>query len=463
MSDGFTPDQRRLLRRALADPLAFYRPRPGQFAFHEDPSKRRLVRGPNQIVGKSYCGSAEWLWWAEHRHPYRDTPEGAVDGVLIPYSDKSVKEIERGLFALMPKDSMHARCKYSLDHGFTVGGTRMLLHKNGSNLVIATSKGGTMSIAGGTKHVAWFDEPPEASGYGEGTARVVDRKGDIWMTMTPIGRPVAFIKEEVATGKFSETYIPPTPENTGKTQAELDEICAGYLAAERPQRFYGEWEGVTPERLLSAYTDAHIFDDEDEDVLPTRPLSIGIGFDWAERSMGTAAVLVAFDRNTHEMWSLDEYESQGKTTADQDASAILAMLDRHNIRLEDVDEARGDTNSAGKSRLTTINRLMSECLARAAGVPEHAISSGHMPLTIRGARKGPGSVFAGARTLNRALAGWRWRIHRRCVRSIAGCRHWKGQKTGRGSEVKDMLDATRYIGADVLDTRTKGGMSVRLR
>jgi len=462
LTDGYTPDERRLLRRALADPLAFYVPRPGQLAFHKDPSNRRLVRGPNQIAGKSFCGSAEWLWWALHRHPHRETPEGPVDGLLVPYSDKSVKEIERSLYALCPKGTLHARCKYSLDHGFTVGGTRMMLFDNGSNLVIATSKGGTMSIAGGTKHLVWLDEPQPPDVMGEATARAVERDGDIYQTLTPIGRPASHIRSKVDDGTYSETYIAPTPENTGKTREELESIRLGYLESERPQRFFGEWEGVSPDRLLSAWTDDHIFTDAD-DVIPARKLTVGLGFDWAERSMGTVCELVVIDPGQHRVWAVDEYESQGRTTVEQDAIAVLAMLDRHGIPLAAVDVARGDVNSAGKSALTSINRLMGEALARASGVPEHAIRAGQIPLRIESARKGPGSVLAGARTLNYALADWRLRVHERCARLVQGMRHWRGERTGRGADVKDALDAFRYIAVEPLDSRTRGTLGARIR
>lgn len=453
MTDGFTPAQRRLIRRALRDPLAFHVPTPAQQAWHDSDARIKLLRGGNQ-VGKTTSLAAETFWAAEAHGP-------GFNGRIVCYSWPQSLIVQRKFHDLCPRRMLDGEAHFHPSRGWR---HRRIPLRGGGVIDFVTTEGGSLSMASATLHYIGFDEPPDPSSWAEGVARVTATGGRVVATLTPVGRPMGYLKEQVDKGIVADFAAPLTVENCPwLTQEQIDEVIAATLEAERPQRIYGEWEGVTPERLLSAYTDDHIFDDE-EDVLPEgRQLGVGLGFDYAERSTGTAVTLMLFDREQHRAWTIDEYESKGKTTADQDAIAVLAMLDRHGIPLEAVDVARGDTNSSGKSRLVSMNRLMSECLARAAGVPEHAIAAGHLPLHIRAASKGPGSVLHGARILNLALAGWRWRIHRRCVRTIEGCRHWKGERTGRGSDVKDMLDATRYLAVPLLDTRTRGGLGMRIR
>jgi len=455
VTDGYTPGQRRLLRRALLDPLAFHKPTPVQQRWHDLDARIKVLVGGNQ-VGKTtalaFAAFTAFLAFLAAGKQFR--------GRVVCYSFPQSLVVQAKFWAMAPKWALSSDTHFHPSRGFR---HRRIMFRSGSVIDFVTTEGGSLSMASATLDWIGFDEPPDPSSWAEGVARVTATGGKVVATLTPVGRPMGYLKEQVEAGVVAAVTAPLSVENCPwLTQEQVDEVIAATLEAERPQRIYGEWEGVTPSRMLSAFTDDHLYDD-DSDEGPSGKLEVGLGFDWAERSMGTVAELVLFDREARKVWSFDEYESQGATTIGQDAISILAMLDRYGIALDEVDEARGDTNSLGKSRLTTVNRAMSEALARASGVPELAISRGQLPLHIRGARKGPGSVMAGARTLNNALAGWRWRIHRRCKRLVEGARHWKGQKTGRGSEVKDALDATRYIAVPILDQKTKGGMTVRLR
>ncbi len=440
-----------LIRRARRDPLAFHVPTPAQAAWHESSARIKLLRGGNQ-VGKTTALAAE-TFRAKLDHG------AGFSGRVVCYSYPQSLVVQRKFYDLCPKWALDAEAHFHPSRGWR---HRRIPFADGSVVDFVTTEGGSLAMASATLDFIGFDEPPDPSSWAEGVARVTATGGRVVATLTPVGRPMGYLKQQVEDGVVADFVAPLSLVNCPwLTQEQIDDVVAATLEAERPQRIYGDWAGVTPERLLSAYTDAALFGEDD--TLPNRPLSIGLGFDWAERSMGTVCELAAYDRETHEAWVLDEYESQGKTTSAQDAIAVLAMLDRNGITLAMVDDAVGDTNSAGKSSLTTINRLMSEELARASGVPEQAIQAGHVPLRIRGARKGKGSVMYGARVLNAAFARGSFHVSRKCVRLIDGCRHWKGEKTGRGAEVKDAMDATRYLLVPVLDTQTQGVRRVRLR
>jgi phage terminase large subunit-like protein len=438
--------------------LAGYRPRAGQERFHRDPAKTRCLRGPNQIVGKSYAGCAEALWWLTHTHPYRDVPDRPVAGRLVPYSDDSSKEIESKLFELLPRGLLHPDCRYHQDRGFTTGRRRMLRLRTGDSLGIVSQSAGTLAAAGATLDFVWLDEPPEVSVFAEAQSRVIVRKGSIWLTLTPIGRPVGWLREACEAGRIQDIHVEPTPENTELTQEELDEIASLLLPSERPQRFNGEWEGLTVGRFFGAFDDTLITTE-----LPNDEVSLGLGIDHGERDANEAAILVAFSTNdpvNPKCWFLDEYVSVGRAGVEADAAGILDMLARWEIGPEAIDVAVGDHNSGGKSAMGYgVNQLLTEAIARASGLPTSA-----PPFRIKAAKKGAGSVSYSSRLIHSAMVKGNVTINPRCKRLIDGFRHWTGP--GGGQKNKDLthvLDAARYIGREFLDTRERGSGVIKVR
>ena len=449
----------RALRAVERNPLALYKPTPGQRRFHHSPARVRLLRAPNQ-VGKSFCGAAEALFWMLGKHPYQDVPPAPSRGRLVPYSIDASKEIESKLWELLPKGALHPACKYDPDRGFRVGTRRILRLRNGSTLTIVSQEAGTMAAAGATLDFVWFDEPPPASVFAEGMARTTSTGGRVWLTLTPIGRPVGWLKAEVERGSIEDIHYGLSKEACPwLTEEQIEDIITHTLPSESAQRIAGDWEGSSPHRYFGAFTDEHITEE-----LPGVEVSIGISVDHGEDAGREAALLVAFTRGASpQCWFLDEYISEGHTGIERDAQGILDMLDRWDLRPEAVDVAIGDTNSAGKSEAGfKVNTLLTESIAVLSGMPAHA-----PPFKIMPARKGPGSVAFTSRLLHSAMArgeGKDFHVHPRCKTLIRGFRHWRGPGgDSANKELSHALDAARYIGRSFLDTRSKGVQSLRVR
>lgn len=445
------------LAAVKANPLAAYQPTPGQLRFHKAPGRVRLLRAPNQ-VGKSHCGAAEALWWLLGKHPHQAIPPAPNRGRLVPYSDDSAKEVEARLAELLPRGSLHPDCRYDADRGFRVGRRRILRLRNGSSLSIISQEAGTMAAAGATLDFVWFDEPPPPSVFSEGVARTTSTGGRVWLTLTPIGRPCAWLREEVERGSVEEIHFGLSVQSCPwLTQADVDQITAHTLEGERPQRIHGDWEGVTPDRYYGAWADALVTDE-----LPDCEVKLGLGIDHGEDAGREAALLVAFkpDRHDPRCWFLDEYVSRGHTGIEADAQGILDMLARWDLGPEAIDEARGDTNSAGKSEAGyKVNQLLTEAVARMSGLPEHS-----PPFRIQPARKGPGSVAYTSRLLHSAMVRGGLTVHPNCASLIEAFRHWRGPGgSAANRDLSHSLDAARYIGREFLDTRARTGAPLRIR
>jgi len=446
------------LSAVSANPLARYRPRPGQERFHRSTAQTRCLRGPNQIVGKSYAGCAEALWWLTHTHPHRDIPDRPVAGRLVPYSDDSSKEIESKLFELLPKSLLHPECRYHPDRGFRVGNRRILRLKTGDSMGIVSQSAGTLAAAGSTLDFVWLDEPPEERIFAEAQSRVLVRKGCLWLTLTPVGRPVGWLKDACEAGMIEDIHVRPTPENTGLGEEELEKIREMILPTERNQRFNGGWEGVSLDRYYSAWSDEMISKE-----LPDCELQLGIGIDHGEGHGRQTALLCGFDtsdKTNPRVWFLDEYTSQGHTGIEEDANGILDMLARWDLGPEAVDVARGDVNSAGKAESGyRVNELLQQKIATLHGLPPTA-----PPFQIRPARKGPGSVAYTARLLHSAMVKGSLTVHPNCAHLVQGFRHWRGPGgTSQNKELSHILDAARYIGREFLDTRHRNTDKIRVR
>ena len=445
------------LKLASSNPLALYRPRPGQEQFHRSSARHRLMRGPNQIVGKSFAGAAETAYWLLHAHPWREVPSHPLKGALIPYSDKTAKVIEGYLASFIPRRLWHRDTRYHPDVGFTTRGRRVLRLVTGDSLIVVTQSAGTLAIAGHALDFVHFDEPPGASVAAEGRARVSATRGCTWMTLTPIGRPVDWLIEEVEAGTVEDTHVQPTPENTGLEQDELDQIEQETLPAERAQRFWGRWHGVSPNRYFGAWDDSLVSRE-----LPGEEVQLGIGIDHGEDAGREAALLVAFLRHPTDprCWFLDEYVSEGATGIEADAMGVLDMLSRWGFRPEDVDVAVGDVNSAGKNEAGyKVNSLMTEAIARLSDLPEQ-----RPPLRIRNARKGAGSVSYSSRLLHSAMVRGNVRVHPNCSTLIASLSSWRGPGgDAKNKSFSHIIDAARYIGREFLDTRARGAERVTLR
>ena len=421
---------RQLAEALIRDPLAFekYRCGKGAPAFHSDPAKVKILRAGNQW-GKTRAGARETLWAMLGDHPFRDTPPPPVRGRAVCYSwDQSV-EIQRRINEILPRQVVEGY-DFNDRRGFV---NQTLRFKNGSVLEIRTAQQGTLAHGASALDFVWVDEPPPRELYSELLARLLVKRGSMWLTTTPIGRPVEWLQDEIKAGKVADHRFDLTVENCPHlTQGQIDDIAARYLPAEKLQRLHGHFEGLTPDRFFEAFDDKQI-----RDEYPDQVCHLAIGIDHGERVGREFAVLIAWEKEADppRVWCLDEYTNTKRTDPEDDAAGILAMLQRHDISPHEIDYAVGDINSAGKGFAgVRVNKALEAAIA-------HKLNRDPAPFYIRPAKKGRGSVQWGCRVLNYALKRGDLVIHPRCKNLIRSLRHWEGAD----DKYKHAIDALRYI------------------
>lgn len=337
---------------------------------------------------------------------------------------------------------------------------------NGSTVAFRSGRGDTISISSVNATAIWCDEPPHEHLWGEIISRVATSGGPIWLTMTPFGVPVEWLRKRVS--GYPDQGKPPTEDwdehrlrlqfedLPWRTPEDIQIQREEYSTAEAGQRINGEWEGVAETRALEDYVAESCMVAE----LPERPQwEVLLGFDHGRAAGHEICILVLYDdgrplrqaagsmgeRRKPYMVAYDEFVNPGRSNTEQDAEGVRAMLLGHDIHTWDVDRARGDINVAGKAReAMTVNQDLSALL----------------DIQIGPAIKGRRSVENGIRTINTAFRRGILKVHVRCKRLRRTCLYWDGSD----DDYKHLFDGLSYIAVPELVKviRGLGGPEVRL-
>lgn len=175
----------RLKEASRAPNIKRYSPHSKQESFHRSKAKRKLYIGGNRS-GKTTGGVAEGVWRSTGTHPYRpdlnskvpvhgrvvgvDFNHG-VEKILIPqYKQWIVPSTLRG-------GSWEAAYNKEL---------KTLYFDNGSSIEFMSYDQDLDKFAGTARDWVHFDEEPPKAIHTECLARLIDRNGDYWVTMTPV-------------------------------------------------------------------------------------------------------------------------------------------------------------------------------------------------------------------------------------------------------------------------------------
>ena len=427
---------------------------PWQRAVAEDPSRRILVRKGNNTGGSAL---AAWTTRAflGGWHPRWKRPPGRCRVLFLCADlDSTYKDdVAPVLREFWPDCDLSPRCSFDGMRGFMVAGARGIETAWGDSILFRSGTQTALALSGAKVQLVVINEPPRQHIWGE-AMRAASSDAPVFVDFTPLppeglvgGDDLRWLRQVVAAEDWSEHVVPLRPETAPwRTPAAIEQQIRDMLPWERAQRRDAAWEGPAPDRRLACFDDSRVFVG-DLDALPGCPpsadLRVGLGADHGELTGREAWVLALWTGRGLDAraWILDCYESRGRTTVDDDAHAVVSMLGRRRLRLDQVDTAIGDVNSAGKSsRMRTVNEEFEDAFRRIAG-------SRATPFRVTGASKGPGSVAYGAHVLDDALGRGALFVHERAEPVVRAFRRWSGSD----DEHKHLVDACRYLLVSALD------------
>ncbi len=181
-----------------------------QIAFHKCKKKNRWVFGGNRS-GKTECGAVESIYIARGNHPYRKNKKD-VFGWVVSLSTQVQRDVAQAKVlrylnpAWIQDITMLSGKKDSPEYGVidqiriknVFGGTSVIGFKSCDQ--------GREKFQGSSLDFVWFDEEPPKDIYDECRMRVLDKKGDIFGTMTPL-KGLTFIYDEIYLNKNNSADV----------------------------------------------------------------------------------------------------------------------------------------------------------------------------------------------------------------------------------------------------------------
>lgn len=161
-----------------------------QLAFHANPKRNRWVFGGNR-TGKTECGAVEAIWFARGIHPFRKL-DRATSGWVVSLTSEVQRDVaQQKILSYLPKEWIYSIVmKKGRKDNPNNGIIDFILVKSVfgglSCIGFKSCDQGRARFQGTSLDYVWFDEEPPEDIFDECRMRVLDRRGDIWGTMTPL-------------------------------------------------------------------------------------------------------------------------------------------------------------------------------------------------------------------------------------------------------------------------------------
>lgn len=171
-----------------------------QLAFHRCKKRNRWVFGGNRS-GKTECGAVETLWLARGIHPWRKNRKDAF-GWVVSLSQQVQRDVAQSkILHYLPAEWIEDITMLSGRKDSPAGGVvDQIKIKNVfggiSTIGFKSCDQGREKFQGSSLDFVWFDEEPPKDIYEECLMRVMDRRGDVFGTMTPL-KGMTFIYNEI--------------------------------------------------------------------------------------------------------------------------------------------------------------------------------------------------------------------------------------------------------------------------
>ncbi len=161
-----------------------------QLLFHKNSCRNRWCFGGNRS-GKTECGAVEAVYMALGLHPYRKNRKN-TSGWVVSLSRQVQRDVaQEKILHYLPKETIKDIVMTSGSRENPQSGMiDFIIVKNVfgglSKIGFKNCEQGRDKFQGSSLDYVWFDEEPPFEIYNECKMRILDRKGDIFGTMTPL-------------------------------------------------------------------------------------------------------------------------------------------------------------------------------------------------------------------------------------------------------------------------------------
>jgi phage terminase large subunit-like protein len=438
-------------------PGLLFVPSPALAEFMESRRKRQMVRAANRI-GKTYQAAAKLARRMIETPNLRCRAVGPTSRTVCRVHARYLWRFLRGHV----KDGT----SYAESTGFNRNNTIEL--RNGSICQLMSYEQDTDAHAGDQLHVVWLDEPPPEDILAESEARTFDLDGEVWITLTAVGRPTAHLRRVVeARGSgwvcwvvaLTPEAVPWLPPAHVRRRIRREALRPWQYQ----QRILGAWDGVTESRRFVAWDpERHLLlaSTGPADGWPVQgaPIGLALSADYGEGAGNSFWLLWGWQvyhaggKRRIKVRALGEWTNKTRVTVEREAKGVARMIKAKGLNLRDIRFGVGDINTDGKSSASgSLNESFEEAfrLIMRRTTPR---------ILFRPARKGSGSIEYGIGVVNQALDGDLLQVSDACVLLVEALNHWAGGK----DDLKHRADTLRYGLVAILDELGGSGLELRL-
>ena len=331
-----------------------------QIAFHKAPQKNRWVFGGNRS-GKTECGAVEVVYMARGIHPYRKNKQSTT-GWVVSLSQQVQRDVAQSkiLHYLNPDwivdISMLSGKKDNPQNGVIDFITIKNIFGGISRIGFKSCDQGREKFQGTSLDYVWFDEEPPFDIYNECLMRVLDKKGDIFGTMTPL---------KGLTWVYTQIYLNPTnspdiwcefmqwEDNPFLDSLEIKKLEQTLSKVELESRKYGKF----------ASSSGLVYTEFDEAINVIEPFTIPQ--DWQDNisidpglnnPLACHFYAVDYDGN---IYVVGEHFMQGKTV-EYHAQKIIELAKKLNWHFDSSGRLSALIDSAANQKTLASNKSVSE-------------------------------------------------------------------------------------------------------
>lgn len=252
-----------------------------QIAFHQSDKRIKAFFGGNR-VGKTVAGAVEAVCHALGYSRFRKIEPSS--GWVVSLSGDVQKEVaQKEILKWLPKKEIsniivrHGR-KDDLEGSLI----EKIVLKNGKYIGFKTCEQGRESFQGASLGWVWFDEEPPLDVYQECRMRILDTKGDMWFTMTPL-KGLTWIYNLIYLNERNDPnvdyWMAEWEDNPWLSSDEIKELESTMTEEEREARQFGRFTSLCGFAFPELKKEIHIKPIEAVPSWYKRYVSIDYGFD----------------------------------------------------------------------------------------------------------------------------------------------------------------------------------------
>jgi len=222
-----------------------------QLAFHKCKKRNRWVFGGNRS-GKTECGAVETIYMARGIHPYRKNKD-KVFGWVVSLSTQVQRDVAQAkiLKYLNPDWIEEITMLSGKKDSPTSGVIDQIKLRNVfggiSTIGFKSCDQGREKFQGSSLDFVWFDEEPPKDIYEECLMRILDKRGDIFGTMTPL-KGLTFVYDEIFLNKKNNPEIwyefMEWADNPYLSKSEVSQLTCSLSDDQLESRRYGRFKSA---------------------------------------------------------------------------------------------------------------------------------------------------------------------------------------------------------------------------